>query len=348
MKSPSYAAAGVDIGAKAAALDRAKSAIRSTFNGQVLGDIGGFGGLFRPDFSAYRVPVLVASTDGVGTKLKVAVAAGRHDTCGADLVNHCVNDILVQGASPLFFLDYIATGKIDPRVLQEIIEGLAAGCLDNGTVLLGGETAEMPGFYAAGEYDVAGTIVGVVERERIVDGSRVVPGDVLVGLPSTGLHTNGYSLARSILFEKLGLRADSRVPDAGDGTIGDLLLQPHRSYLRTLTPLLEAGLVKAMAHITGGGFYDNIPRVLPEGVGARLRFGSWPVPPLFEFLAERGDVSRTEMLHVFNMGIGMVLIVGSGDLPGVKRILASRGESFFEIGEAVSGSRDVRVQFAGA
>ncbi len=269
MKEDRYAEAGVDIDAKASALARAKETIRSTFTAGVLGDVGGFGGLFRPDFSAYREPVLVASTDGVGTKLKVAVAAGRHDGCGADLVNHCVNDILVQGARPLFFLDYIAAGKIEPEVLQAVIEGIARGCRENGTALLGGETAEMPGFYAPGDYDVAGTIVGVVEREKILDGSRVRAGDLVLGLPSAGLHTNGYTLARQVFFEKLGKKPGDRMRELGSQTVGDALLAPHLSYLKALEPLLAEDLVHAMAHITGGGFYDNIPRVLPEGVDVR-------------------------------------------------------------------------------
>ena len=251
MTETRYSAAGVDIDAKAAALARAKSAIRSTFTAGVLGDVGGFGGLFRPDFSGYREPVLVASTDGVGTKLKIAVATGRHDTCGADLVNHCVNDILVQGARPLFFLDYIAAGKIEPDVLQAVIEGIARGCRENGTALLGGETAEMPGFYAPGDYDVAGTIVGAVERGKILDGSRVRAGDLALGLPSAGLHTNGYTLARKVFFDELGKRPHDRMRELGGQTVADALLAPHVSYLEALEPLLAEDLVHAMAHITG-------------------------------------------------------------------------------------------------
>jgi phosphoribosylformylglycinamidine cyclo-ligase len=331
----------VNIDAKAAALARSRDAIRSTFTPGVLGDIGGFGGLFRPDFSAFREPVLVASTDGVGTKLKVAVAAGRHDTCGADLVNHCVNDILVQGARPLFFLDYIATGKLDPDVLTAVIEGIARGCRENATALLGGETAEMPGFYAAGEYDVAGTIVGVVDRAKILDGSRVRAGDVALGLPSAGLHTNGYSLARRILFEQLGKQPSDRMPELGSRSIADVLLAPHLSYGRALEPLLEADLAHAMAHITGGGFDDNIPRVLPEDVDVVIRSGSWPVLPIFEVLRREGRVTFEEMHRVFNMGIGMVVFVSAHDLPRVTKIWAAAGQSFFEIGNVVPGSRRV-------
>src|SRR5262249_48934664 len=256
-----YADAGVDIDAKAAALARAKAAIRSTFTPGVLGDVGGFGGLFRPDFSKYREPVLVGSTDGVGTKLKVAIEMGRHDACGAGVVNHGVNDILVQGAAPLFFLDYIATGKVEPGVIESVIEGIARACRENGTALLGGETAEMPGFYAAGEYDVAGTIVGVVERERILDGSRIGAGGVVLGLPAVALQTNGSPLARKVFFQTMGKKPQDRLEELGNRGIGDVLLDPHLSYLPALEPLLDEGLVHGMAHLTGGGFYDNIPRV---------------------------------------------------------------------------------------
>jgi phosphoribosylformylglycinamidine cyclo-ligase len=340
-----YSSAGVNIDAKAAALARAKAAIRSTFTPGVLGDVGGFGGLFQPDFSGYREPVLVASTDGVGTKLKVAVVAGRHDTCGADLVNHCVNDILVQGAKPLFFLDYIATGKIEPEVLQAVIEGIARGCRENGTALLGGETAEMPGFYAPGDYDVAGTIVGVVEREKVLDGSRVRAGDIVLGLPSVGLQTNGYTLARRVFFEQLGKRPADRMPELGSKTVGDALLAPHLSYLKALEPLLSESLVHAMAHITGGGFYDNIPRVLPEGVDVVLRSGSWPVLPVFEVIEREGEVSFEEMHRVFNMGIGMVVIVAPGDLERVAKLWGDVGQSWYAIGDVKgSGSRRVVVE----
>jgi phosphoribosylformylglycinamidine cyclo-ligase len=330
--------------AKAALLSRAGDTIRSTFTPGVLGDIGGFGGLFRPDFAAYREPVLVASTDGVGTKLRVAIEAGRHDSCGADLVNHCVNDILVQGAKPLFFLDYVATGRIEPAVLEGVIAGIARGCRENETALLGGETAEMPGFYALGEYDVAGTIVGVVDREKILDGSRVRAGDVALGLPSAGLHTNGYSLARRILFDELGKRVGDRLPALENQTLADILLAPHLSYRSALEPMLAEDLVHAMAHLTGGGFFDNIPRVLPENVDVVIRSGSWPVLPIFEVLRREGNVSFEEMHRVFNMGIGMVVFVASADLPRVERIWSGAGQSFFEIGSVVPGSRRVFVE----
>lgn len=298
--------------------------------------------MFRPDFSGYREPVLVASTDGVGTKLKVAFETGRHATCGADLVNHCVNDILVQGARPLFFLDYVATGKLDPDVLAAVIEGIARGCRENGTALLGGETAEMPGFYATGEYDLAGTIVGVVDREEILDGSRVRAGDVVLGLRSAGLHTNGYSLARRILFEELGKRPEERPEELEGKSIADVLLAPHFSYLGALAPLLAEGLVHAMAHITGGGFYENIPRVLPDSVDVVLQPGSWPVPSIFRLLEREGRVSFEEMHRVFNMGIGMVLFVAPEHLERAADLLAGAGWPHDRIGHVAAGSRKIR------
>jgi phosphoribosylformylglycinamidine cyclo-ligase len=344
LKQSRYADAGVDIDAKAAALARAKAAIRSTFTPQVLGDIGGFGGLYRPDFTSYREPVLVASTDGVGTKLRVAIEAGRHDTCGADLVSHCVNDILVQGARPLFFLDYVATGKVEPGVLEKVIEGIARGCRENGAALIGGETAEMPGFYAPGEYDVAGTIVGVVERDKVLDGSRIGSGDLVLGLPSAGLHTNGYSLARKVFFEELGKKPKDRLPELDSQSISDALLAPHLSYAKALAPLLAEDLVHGMAHITGGGFYDNIPRVLPEGLDVLLRSGSWPVLPVFQVIEREGRVSFEEMHRVFNMGIGMVVFVAAADLAQISKIWTEARQRWFAIGNVKrGGSRRVVI-----
>ena len=344
LKDSRYADSGVDIDAKAAALSRAKSAIRSTFTPGVLGDVGGFGGLFRPDLSGYREPVLVASTDGVGTKLKLAFDTGRHDLCGADLVNHCVNDILVQGARPLFFLDYVATGKLDPEALQQVIEGIARGCRENGVALLGGETAEMPGFYSPGEYDVAGTIVGIVERERILDGSRVEAGDVALGLPSAGLHTNGYSLAREVLFGSLRKRPGDRLVELYGRTIADALLAPHLSYGPVIRPLLEQDLVHSMAHITGGGFYENIPRVVPGHLEVIVKSGSWPVPPIFDVVQRAGDVTFEEMHRVFNMGIGMVLFVGPGSVPEIARLWAQAGQQWYVIGSVRAGESRVIVE----
>ncbi len=345
MKDSRYADAGVDIDAKASALARARAAIRSTFTPGVLGDVGGFGGLFRPDFSAYKEPVLVGSTDGVGTKLKIAIAMDRHDTCGGDLVNHCVNDILVQGARPLFFLDYIATGKVESSVIGGIIEGIARACRENGTALLGGETAEMPGFYAAGEYDVAGTIVGVVDRDRVLDGSRIAEGDVVLGLPSVGLQTNGYTLARKVFFDTMGLKPTDRVAELGGRPVGDVLLDPHLSYLRPMEPLLDAGLVHGMAHLTGGGFYDNIPRVLPEGLDVVIKSGSWVVPPVFEVIAREGQVSFEEMHRVFNMGIGMVVFVAAAELGRVAQVWRDANVKWNAIGNVrAKGSRRVVVE----
>jgi phosphoribosylformylglycinamidine cyclo-ligase len=344
LKDSRYAAAGVDIDAKAAALSRAKAAIRSTFTPGVLGDVGGFGGLFRPDLSGYRDPVLVASTDGVGTKLKVAFETGRHDSCGADLVNHCVNDILVHGARALFFLDYVAAGKLVPETLQQILEGVARGCRENGVALLGGETAEMPGFYAGGDYDIAGTIVGIVDREKILDGSRVREGDLALGLPSAGLHTNGYTLAREVLFERMGKRPSDRLRELGGETIADALLAPHLSYANALHPLLAEDLVHAMAHVTGGGFFDNIPRVVPKDLEVVVKSGTWPVPPIFEVIERGGDVSFEEMHRVFNMGIGMVVFAAPQDLPRISRLWAEVAQPWHSIGNVRLGNRRVAIE----
>jgi phosphoribosylformylglycinamidine cyclo-ligase len=331
-----YREAGVDIPAADAAKARIKGLAKATFNASVLTEIGSFGGMFRPDLSRYREPVLVASTDGVGTKIKVAILAGVHDTVGYDLVAHCVDDILVQGAVPLFFLDYVALGKMDPVRVEQIVTGFSRACSEFGCPLIGGETAEMPGTYAEDDYDLAGFIVGVVEREKALP-RGVREGDVLLGLPSAGLHTNGFSLARKVLFETLGHRVDSHVAELGT-TVGRALLAPHRSYLAALEPLLERDKVRALAHITGGGFPGNIPRVLPDGLGARLRRGSWEVPPLFRLIERGGSVSSEEMERTFNMGIGMVVVVGPGDLHEVEHSLERRGETSFVIGSVVAGS----------
>ena len=330
-----YKAAGVDIDAGHAAVRRIRELARATFTPGVLSDIGGFGGLFRPDLSGLAEPVLVSSADGVGTKLKVAFRAARHGTVGVDLVNHCVNDILVQGATPLFFLDYLATGRLSPGVTAEVVAGLARACADNGCALLGGETAEMPGFYADGEYDLAGFIVGVVDRARLVDGSRIRPGDRLIGLPSTGLHTNGYSLARHIIFETLGLSPDSTA-DGLDGSVADILLRPHRSYLGLIGPVLasDGEIIRGMAHVTGGGLTDNLPRVLPDGTAVEVDRGAWTPLPVFRFLQEQGGLSDAEAFRTFNMGIGMVVIcaaAATGDL-------IARFESAGESGAVVMGT----------
>jgi phosphoribosylformylglycinamidine cyclo-ligase len=320
-----YKASGVDIDAGHEVVRRIRALARGTFTSGVLSDIGSFGGLFRLGDRAAGDPVLVASADGVGTKLRVAFMTGRHGTIGVDLVNHCVNDILVQGAEPLFFLDYLATGRLEPDVAVEIVEGLAAACRDNGCALLGGETAEMPGFYKDGEYDVAGFIVGLVPRERLVDGRRIAPGDRLIGLPSSGLHTNGYSLARRIAFEIAGLDVGARFPGS-DVPLGEALLTPHRSYLPLVRPMLPSGVIKGMAHITGGGITDNLPRIFPEGTGAVIDRSAWRVPPIFTWLGEAGNVPDDDMLRTFNMGIGLILVVGAEDSEPVLRDLRAAGE----------------------
>ena len=336
-----YKASGVDIDAGNETVRRIRSLARSTFTPGVLSDIGSFGGLFRLEPERFRDPVLVSSADGVGTKLKVAFRADRHDTVGIDLVNHCVNDILVQGAEPLFFLDYLATGRLAPAVAEAVVSGIAAGCRENGCALLGGETAEMPGMYADGEYDLAGFIVGVVERERIINGRTIAPGDVLVGVPSAGLHTNGYSLARRIVFDVMQLDVDSHVAELGR-TVGDALLEPHRSYLPLVQPLLGAGRLKGMAHITGGGITDNLPRVLPHGTAAVVELSSWTVPPLFAWLQRGGGVPLDDMLRTFNMGIGLVLVTGPDDAEAVIGELTARGGGHARvIGAVVPGEPSV-------
>jgi len=336
-----YKSAGVDIDAGNETVRRIRSLARSTFTPGVLSDIGSFGGLFRLDRERYQEPVLVSSADGVGTKLKVAFMTGRHDTVGADLVNHCVNDILVQGAEPLFFLDYLATGRLSPAVAEQVVSGVARACAENGCALIGGETAEMPGFYADGEYDIAGFIVGAVERSRVIDGRTIVPGDVLIGLPSAGLHTNGYSLARRVLFDEAGCKADTHIEELG-ATVGEALLAPHRSYLRFVRPLLERQAVRGLAHITGGGITENLPRVLPEECAAEVDLHSWDVPPLFRLLQQRGEIDRDEMFRTFNMGIGLVIVCAAREAERVINMLARAGEpKAVRIGFIVAGSRQV-------
>jgi phosphoribosylformylglycinamidine cyclo-ligase len=320
-----YKSSGVDIDAGNETVRRIKGLARATFTPGVLSEIGSFGGLFSLG-AGWRDAVLVSSADGVGTKLKIAFMTGRHDTIGMDLVNHCVNDILVQGAVPLFFLDYLATGRLSPDVAEQVVKGLARGCQENGCALLGGETAEMPGFYAEGEYDVAGFIVGAVERANLITGRSIEAGDVLIGLPSSGLHTNGYSLARKIVFEGLKLSVDSHVPDLGE-TVGEALLRPHRSYLPVMRPLLGSGLVKGMAHITGGGITDNLPRVLPPGLAACVERRAWRTPALFRWLGESGSVPEMDLRRSLNMGIGLVLVVARADADDVQRALLDAGEA---------------------
>ncbi len=334
-----YRSAGVDIAEADRAVDRIRPLVHSTARPEVLGSVGNFGGLFKLDVSRYRKPVLVASTDGVGTKLRVAREAGRHEEPGYDLVSHCVNDILVQGAEPLFFLDYLAMGRLDGAVVEGVVRGIAEACREFGVALLGGETAEMPGFYPGGEYDLAGTIVGVVDQDRIVDGAGVTPGDVLIGLPSDGLHTNGYSLARAIVFDRLGLSLADPMPGMGVA-VADALLARHRCYLPVLRPLLPGGRIKALAHVTGGGLTGNLPRVLVEGTAADVDLDSWSLPPLFRFLREAGQVSEDEMLRAFNCGVGMVVIVAAGDAADILPCLPGG----FPLGTVGAGSPVVRYR----
>jgi phosphoribosylformylglycinamidine cyclo-ligase len=332
-----YKASGVDIDAGNESVRRIRGLARSTFTSGVLSDIGSFGGLFRLEPGQCREPVLVSSADGVGTKLKVAFLANRHDTIGTDLVNHCVNDILVQGAEPLFFLDYLATGRLLPDVVESIVGGIAAACRANGCALLGGETAEMPGFYNDGEYDLAGFIVGVVDRQRLIAGRAIAVGDVLVGIPSSGLHTNGYSLARRVIFDHLQLKVDSYVPELSR-TVGEALLEPHRSYLPFIRPLLDAGRIKGMAHITGGGITDNLPRVLPHGTAAVIDTSAWEVPPLFTWLRQSGNIPVDDMMRTFNMGIGLIIVTGRDQTEALIGELAARGGRDAKvIGEVVPG-----------
>jgi phosphoribosylformylglycinamidine cyclo-ligase len=341
-KGGAYAASGVDIDAQEKGLAGVRELARSTFGPGVLSELGLFGGLFRPEISGLREPVLVASADGVGTKLAVAKLAGDFSTVGRDLVNHCVNDILVQGATPLFFLDYVGAGALEPKKLVELVGGVARGCRENGCALLGGETAEMPGFYQRGDYELVGFVVGMVDRERVIDGSRVREGDVLLGLPSAGLHTNGYSLARKILFETMALGLRDRLPgDPDKRRVGEWLLAPHLSYLRPLAPLVGHAGLHALAHITGGGLTDNLPRVLPEGLQAEIRFGAWEVPYPFRLLQERGDIELEEMFRVFNMGIGMVAIVERASLPELSKALAAADQRALAIGRVTAGDRGV-------
>jgi len=335
-----YRDAGVDIDAASKAKSRIKQLARSTFNSRVLREVGAFGGFFSMQ-GLPRDAVLVSSVDGVGTKLKLAFALNRHDTVGADLVNHCINDIAVHGAAPLFFLDYIASGKMHPKVVTDVVKGLAGACRKAGCALVGGETAEMPGFYPEDEYDLAGCIVGWVKRSRIIDGSTISPGDAILGLPSLGLHTNGYSLARKVLLEQENLPLNEPIPELGR-TLGDELLAPHRCYWPVVEPLLKRGLLKGLVHITGGGITDNTPRILPAGARAEVQLGSWPVLPIYELIARRGNVPPDDMLRTFNMGLGMLLIVSPSDLPKVTTALKKRHEKFWNIGRIIHGRPGVK------
>src|SRR6185295_863585 len=330
-----YRDAGVDIDAGDEFVDRIKPLVRSTFRPEVLTDLGGFGGLFRLQAKKYTEPVLVSGTDGVGTKLKIAFMADRHDTIGIDLVAMCVNDIAVSGAEPLFFLDYFSTGKLAVETAEAVIRGTVEGCRQAGCALIGGETAEMPSFYPDGEYDLAGFAVGVVDRPKIIDGTRIHPGDVLIGLASTGLHSNGYSLARRVLFEQAGHTIASRLPDCDDRPLGELLLTPTRIYAKQILSLAENHSIKGIAHITGGGLTENIPRIFPNGCGVRIHRGSWPVPAIFSLIQKQGRVETGEMYRVFNMGIGLVLITSADGHDKVMARAEELGDRAYRIGEVV-------------
>lgn len=341
-KKIDYKTSGVDIDRADLAKKRIKNLVRTTFSKNVLTDIGSFGGFYALIKKDYKDPVLVSSADGVGTKLKIAFQMNKHDTVGEDLVNHCVNDILVHGARPLFFLDYIATGKLYPTVVEQIVKGLVRGCSKNNCSLIGGETAEMPDFYEPEEYDLAGFIVGIVERKKIIDGSKISPGDLLLGLGSNGLHTNGYSLARKVLFSVKGYKAGDYIKELKN-QLGKELLKIHRSYAKSIFKVLKKHQFKGMAHITGGGISGNLIRILPEGCQARIDVSSWRIPQIFDFIQKAGNIESEEMFKVFNMGIGLILVAPKGDAEKIKRKLQIYGEKVFHIGEIVSGEKGVRL-----
>lgn len=337
----SYADAGVNIDAADEAMKGIRGIVSRTFDENVLRDIGSFGAMYAFDPTGMEEPVLVSSVDGVGTKLKLAFMSGKHDTVGVDLVSHCVNDILVQGARPIFFLDYLAVGKLQPDVVVEIIRGIANGCRYAGCSLIGGETAEMPDLYTPGEYDLAGTIVGIVDRKKIVDGSTIVEGDVVIGMASSGLHTNGYSLARKIVFEVAKLGINDPLPGVGR-TVAEALMEPHRSYAKVIQLLMKVVTVKGMAHITGGGITDNLPRILPDGLGAEIQLGSWEALPLFEFLQKTGNVEDREMLRTFNMGVGYTVVVSPAHVEKALETLELSGDKPRVIGRVVANRSGVR------
>lgn len=338
-----YKDAGVSIDQANRATERIKKLAKATFNANVLSDIGSFGGMFNGMFPHMKEPVLVASCDGVGTKLKAAFITGIHNTVGYDLVSHCISDILVQGARPLFFMDYIACGKLNPDTIEQIIDGMTRGCREGGLALLGGETAEMPGFYSEGEYDLAGFIVGVVDKSKIISGANIAPGDIVLGLPSIGMHTNGYSLARKLLFDIKGYKADTFVSEL-NCTVGEELLKHHKNYLPALDKLIDQeGLIKGLAHITGGGLVENIPRILPSNVDVVIKRGSWPVLPVYDLMREIGNVPDDDMLRTFNLGIGMIVIINKESLPIVESHLKQVNEPYYLVGEVVKGEGKVQI-----
>ena len=343
MKKMTYRDAGVDIDAGNESVSLIKDSVRATYRPEVLGDLGGFGGLFALRAQDYREPVLVSGTDGVGTKLRLAFLLNRHDTIGQDAVAMCVNDILVQGAEPLFFLDYLAVGKLEPTQVADVVSGVARACKESGCALIGGETAEMAGFYPVGEYDIAGFAVGVVERERLITSARVNAGDVLLGLPSSGVHSNGYSLVRKIVFEHKGFHGDEYMEELGR-TIGEELLTPTRLYPQVCLPLIRDFDLHGMVHITGGGFYENIPRALPEGMGAEVNAAAWEMPAVFRLLQEWGNVDWAEMYRTFNMGIGMVLIASEEEAARIEARLDAQHEAVFRIGRVTEGAHEAMIK----
>ena len=343
MERMTYRDAGVDIDAGNESVSLIKDAVRATYRSEVMGDLGGFGGLFALNTKDYKEPVLVSGTDGVGTKLRLAFLLNKHDTIGQDAVAMCVNDILVQGAEPLFFLDYLAVGKLEPIQVAEVVTGVARACKESGCALIGGETAEMAGFYPIGEYDIAGFSVGVAERSKLITPARVKAGDVLLGLPSSGVHSNGYSLVRKIVFERKGLKGDEYIEELGQ-TIGEELLTPTRLYPHICLPLIREFDIHGMVHITGGGFYENIPRALPEHMGAEVNGAAWTIPPVFRLLQEWGNVDWTEMYRTFNMGIGMVLIVSSDEADRITAQLNAQNETVYHIGHVTEGAHEVVIK----
>lgn len=341
-QSMTYSGAGVDITKGNQAVELMKPLVKSTFRKEVVTDLGGFGGLFALAKDQYEEPILVSGTDGVGTKLKIAFEVGKHDTIGIDAVAMCVNDVLVNGAEPLFFLDYLAVGKCEPEQVAAVVTGVAEGCRQAGCALIGGETAEMPGFYPVGEYDVAGFTVGIVDKKKMIDGSKICPGDVVLGLPSTGVHSNGFSLARKVLLEHAGLDMKEEIPTLG-ATLGETLLTPTKIYVKTILELIQKAEIKGMAHITGGGLLENIPRVLPEHCQVQIDSMTWPALPIFQLIQEKGNVEKREMFRTFNMGIGFVLLCDAANAEKVKAACVAMDQPVYEIGLVVAGDRKVVI-----
>lgn len=344
--SEAYKKAGVDIAAGNEAVERMKKHVKRTYRPEVLAELGGFGGLFSLNKDKYDEPVLVSGTDGVGTKLKLAFAMDKHDTIGIDAVAMCVNDIIVQGAEPLFFLDYLACDKVVPEKIEAIVKGISEGCIQAGCALIGGETAEMPGMYQGGEYDIAGFTVGIVDKKKMIDGSTIAPGDAVIGFASSGIHSNGFSLVRRLLLEDAGLSLDQELAELGGAKLGDVLIEPTRIYVKSALKLVEQVEVKGMAHITGGGFIENIPRVLPDGVNVDIEYGSWPILPIFELMQNKGDITNRDMFTTFNMGVGLVVVVPADQANEAVRIANELGEQAYRIGTVTEGNRI--VTFTGA